>query len=283
MKYKSVQLKTKDTLVKAATTFRKDQVDAYHRALESETNPRAKWVLETLIKNADAARKNKTPLCDDTGIPHVFIEMGDKKSLNAEMLCAVRSGIADGLRELPGRPMAVKGDDIQRIEQSAGLDQDSGALAMAPINFRIINDDIIRLHVLMQGGGPEIRGKTYRVFHQHKFSVVVDEILKWAVDGAAQLGCTPCVPAIGIGRTHFEASSLMLEAMIRGNFNVQNSIEQEITNRINESNIGPLGLKGNTTALATFLRVGPQRASGVRIVCLRLCCCVEPRTASVIL
>ena len=283
MKYNSVKLKAKETLVKAASTFRKDQMDAYHRALGNETNPRAKWVLETLLENAVTAKKNKTPLCDDTGIPHVFIEMGGEQSLSAEMLCAIRNGIADGLRELPGRPMAVKGDDIQRIEQSAGLDQDSGALAMAPINFRIINEDIIKLHVLMQGGGPEIRGKTYRIFHQHKLSVVVDEILKWAVDGAAKLGCTPCIPAIGIGRTHFEASSLMLEAMIRGNFNVQNSIEQEITNRINESNVGPLGLKGNTTALATFLRIGPQRASGVRIVCLRLCCCVEPRVANIIL
>ena len=56
-----------------------------------------------------------------------------------------------------------------------------------------------------------------------------------------------------------------------------------ITNRINKCNIGPLGLKGKTTALASFLRVGPQRASGVRIVCLRLCCCVEPRVASVLL
>ena len=90
-------------------------------------------------------------------------------------------------------------------------------------------------------------------------------------------------PAIGIGRTHFEAASLMLEAMIHGNFGIQNSIEREITNRINESNVGPLGLKGNTTALASFLRVGPQRASGVRIVCLRLCCCVEPRVANVLL
>ena len=73
----------------------------------------------------------------------------------------------------------------------------------------------------------------------------------------------------------------MLEAMAFAKFDVQNDIERGITRRINESQVGPLGMGGNTTALATFLRVGPQRASGVRIVCLRLCCCVEPRSASV--
>ena len=75
----------------------------------------------------------------------------------------------------------------------------------------------------------------------------------------------------------------ILEAMAMGRFDVQSSIEQEITKRLNASNVGPLGLGGGTTAFATFLRVGPQRASGVRIVCLRLCCCVEPRVASVLL
>ncbi len=94
------------------------------------------------------------------------------------------------------------------------------------------------------------------------------------------LGCTPCAPAIGIGRTHFEAASLMLDAMIHGKFDIQNDIEREITRRVNETQVGPLGLGGDTTALATFLKIGPQRASGVRIVCLRLCCSVEPRTAS---
>ena len=59
------------------------------------------------------------------------------------------------------------------------------------------------------------------------------------------------------------------------------SLYLEITKRVNESNIGPLGLHGRTSVLATFVKVGPQRASGVRIVCLRPCCCFEPRTASI--
>lgn len=275
--------KVKKTLIEAASSYREDQIKAFKSAISNERNPRAKWILENMLENAYVANKNKTPLCDDTGIPHVILEVGKNKSISGEMLNYIHEGIAEGLRKLPGRPMAVKGNSIERIEQSSGLYDDPSKLEPPPIIIKEIDEDVIRLYILMQGGGPEIRGKTYRIFHQHSINVVVDKIVEWAKEEVSNLGCTPCVPAIGIGRTHFESASLMLEAMAKGNFGIQNNIEKEITEKINKSNVGPLGLKGNTTALATFLNIGPQRASGVRIVCLRLCCCVEPRVANVIL
>ena len=76
---------------------------------------------------------------------------------------------------------------------------------------------------------------------------------------------------------------MMLQAQTDGRYDVQSEMEAEITRRVNEANIGPLGLGGNTSVLATFLKVGPQRASGVRIVCLRPSCCFEPRIATVLL
>ena len=278
---KSIQSKIKDAVIRASTVFSEDKKAVLRKAIERETNPNARWVLELTLENAETAEKNLCPTCDDTGIPHVFLEVGGDRAVSADMLQTIQQGVVAGMRALPCRPMAVKGDDVQRLEQSVGLDDDPGALALAPIRIKTVDEDVVRLHLLMQGGGPEIRGKTYRVFHQHKLSVIVDEIVSWATEAAGQLGCTPCSPAIGIGRTHFEAASLMLEAMAYGRFNVQSPIEKEITDRINQSHIGPLGLGGSITALATFLNVGPQRASGVRIVCLRLCCCVEPRVASI--
>lgn len=74
---------------------------------------------------------------------------------------------------------------------------------------------------------------------------------------------------------------MMLQALVDGTYDVQGRMEQEITNRVNEADIGALGLHGNTSVLGTFLKVGPQRASGVRIVCVRPCCCFEPRIATV--
>ena len=65
----------RDTLVTAGSTFREDKKVAYRRAIEKEHNEKAKWVLETVLENAEAAQKNRSPLCDDSGIPHlVFLQ-----------------------------------------------------------------------------------------------------------------------------------------------------------------------------------------------------------------
>lgn len=271
----------RDTLVNAGSTFKQDKKDAYARAIASETNEKAKWVLQTILDNADAAETHKSPLCDDTGIPHLVLEVGPNAAVTGNMLDAIRQGVAEGLRKLPGRPMGIMGDDSHRIDQSGGLNPDSAGVEPSPILIRRTEEDVVRLHILMFGGGPAIRAKTYRVFHKHNTQVVLDEIVNWAKEGVSLLGCSPCTLAIGIGRSHFEASSLMVQALVDGNYNVQSKMEQEITRRVNEADIGPLGLHGDTSVLATFMKVGPQRASGVRIVCVRPCCCFEPRIASV--
>ena len=133
--------------------------------------------------------------------------------------------------------------------------------------------------VLMLGGGPTIRGITQRVFHKHSVEVVIDEIVNRAIPAVSQLGCSPCTLAIGIGRSQFDAISMMMEAMAKGDFSKQSDFEKQITERVNEANLGPLGLGGKHSVLATFAKIGPQRASGVRIVALRPCCCFEPRRA----
>lgn len=270
-----------NTLVKAGSAFSPDKKEAYENAARVETNPQARWVLETILKNAEAAEKHGSPLCDDTGIPHVLVEIGPHASVNGLLLDSIREGIRQGLRRLPGRPMAVRGSDMQRLDQSLGMYDDPGELLSAPILLRNTEEDVIRVHLLMFGGGPAIRGKTYRVFHKHSVQTVVDEIVSWATDSTAMLGCTPCTLGIGIGRSHYEAASMMLQALVDGTYDRQSELEKEITQRVNATGVGALGLSGDTTVLATFLKVGPQRASGVRIVCLRPCCCFEPRIASV--
>ncbi len=271
----------KKALVAAGSTFREDKKEAYRQAINKESNEQARWVLQTILENAEAAEKNRSPLCDDSGIPHLVLEVGEDCAVTGRMLDEIRQGITEGLRALPGRPMGIMGDDSHRIDQSGGLNPDSAGVEPAPILLRRCKENIIRLHILMFGGGPAIRAKTYRVFHKHSTQVVLDEIVNWATEGVNQLGCTPCTLAIGIGRSHFEAASMMLQAQVDGRYDVQSEMEQEITRRVNEAKIGPLGLGGDTSVLATFLKVGPQRASGVRIVCVRPTCCFEPRIATV--
>ena len=271
----------RDALVEAGSTFREDKKEAYRKAIAEEQNARARWVLEHILENALVAERNCSPLCDDTGIPHLVLEVGPDCSVTGRMLDEIREGVRQGLRKLPGRPMGILGDDSHRIDQSGGLDPDSAGVEPAPILIRRCGENVLRLHILMFGGGPAIRAKTYRVFHKHSTQVVLDEIVNWAREAVAQLGCSPCTLAVGVGRSHFEASSLMLKAQVDGRYDSQSEMEQEITRRVNEAGIGPLGLGGGTSVIATFMKVGPQRASGVRIVCLRPACCFEPRISTV--
>ena len=277
----SIIEKVADCLVRAGSTFREDQKEAYRKAIADEKLESACWVMRQVLENALVAEERRSPLCDDTGIPHLFLEVGPNKSVTGALLEEIKEGVRQGLRQLPGRPMAIKGDDYARIDQSGGLDEDSGALVASPILIKPVNEDILRLTVLMLGGGPAIRGITQRVFHKHSVDIVIDEIVNRAMPAVSQLGCSPCTLAIGIGRSQFEATSLMMEAMANGDFGVQSDFEKRITEKVNEANVGPLGLGGKHSVLATFVKVGPQRASGVRIVALRPCCCFEPRRASV--
>jgi fumarate hydratase subunit alpha len=278
---KEISKKIAETLIKAGTTFRADQMDAYEKAIVSETNERAKWVLETILENAKVAQDTASPLCDDTGIPHVLIEIGKDRCLSGAVMAAIQEGIAAGLRAMPGRPMALRGDAIQRLEQSGGIDGDAGAVLPAPFLIKSADEnDVLRVHILLYGGGPAIRGQVKSVFHKHCMSVVIDEIVTLASEGVSKLGCTPCTLSIGIGRSQFEATALMMEAQVYGKYDIQNDLEKEITSRVNAAGPGPLGLGGDHSVLATFLRVGSQRASGVRIVSIRPDCCFEPRVAS---
>ena len=273
--------KVSDSIIKASSNLSDDKRNALKLAIENETNENASWALTQILKNYEAAEKTKFPLCDDTGIPHVIVELGAGREITSDLISQINEGIYLGLNRLPARPMAVKGNRIERVEQSQGLYDDPGL--MKPASFLIDNaenPDTLNIHFLLQGGGPEIRAKTYRVYHKRSFDVVIGQAIDWLRDSLKLLGCTPSIPSIGIGRTHYEASSLMLKSMIYGNLCNPSDEEMFVTQKLNQTNIGPLGLGGNTTVLGTFIEIGNQRASGVRIVSVRPSCFVEPRKST---
>lgn len=278
------------TIIDASTTLSCDKYDALKRAIELEDNENAKWALEKILENYKVAQDIKFPLCDDTGIPHVIVEIGDERELSGKLINQIHRGIELGLNNLPARPMAVIGDEVQRINQSEGLFEKPGMLRPAPILIdngldehsykRDISPDTLNIHFILEGGGPEIRAKTLRVYHKRSFDNVINTACEWLEESLKMLGCTPSIPAIGIGRTHYEATSLLLKAITYGNLDNQSEHEKRITNRLNKTDIGPMGFGGKTTVLGTYLNIGNQRASGVRIVSIRPSCFVEPRVAT---
>ena len=288
--YMTISDEVSKSIVKASTALSKDKYNALKKAIANEDDANARWALEIILKNYQVAEKTKFPLCDDTGIPHVIIELGSERQITGDLIKQIHEGIYDGLNNLPARPMAVKGNDIERIEQNKGLYDEPGMLRPASILIdhaddessykRDISPDTLNIHFLLEGGGPEIRSKTYRVYHQRSFENVISTACEWLESSLKMLGCTPSIPSIGIGRTHYEATSLLLKSIAYGNLDNQSNVEREITERLNDSGIGPLGFGGKTTVLGCYLNIGNQRASGVRIVSIRPSCFVEPRVAT---
>lgn len=278
------------SVIDASTTLTDDRLNALTKAIETEDNENARWALSQILQNYKVAYKNKFPLCDDTGIPHVIIEVGSEREISGELLNQINEGIALGLNNLPARPMAVKGNEIERIEQNKGLYEKPGMLKPASVLIdtgndessygRDISSDTLNVHFILEGGGPEIRAKTYRVYHKRSFYNVIDTACEWLSDSLKLLGCTPSIPSIGIGRTHYEANSLLLKSIAYGNLDNLSDVEGYVTDKLNKTGIGPLGLGGKTTVLGAYVNIGNQRASGVRIVAVRPSCFVEPRVAT---
>lgn len=86
MDYEYIAEQAKNTLIQAASTVTADKIEMYKKAIENETNDKAKWVLESILENILIAAENKSPLCDDTGIPHVVLEVGKKLSFRVVLL-----------------------------------------------------------------------------------------------------------------------------------------------------------------------------------------------------
>ena len=132
-----------NSIINASTSLSSDKLNALNKAIELEDNENARWALSQILENYKVAQETNFPLCDDTGIPHVVVEIGSEREITGELLNQIHDGIALGLNNLPARPMAVKGNEIERIEQSKGLFEIPGMLKPASILIDSHNKGIL--------------------------------------------------------------------------------------------------------------------------------------------
>ena len=104
---KTIIEKVAQCLVTAGSTFREDQKEAYRKAIADEKVESSCWVMKQVLDNALVAEERRSPLCDDTGIPHLFLEVGKNRAVTGELLEEIKEGVRQGLRQLPGRPMVM--------------------------------------------------------------------------------------------------------------------------------------------------------------------------------
>lgn len=263
--------------IQANTLLRKDIFDALKRARSSEKNKRAKGILSEIIENACIAKKEKMPICQDTGMAVVFCEIGQDLSIEGgDLTKAINDGVRDGYRKGFLRKSVVE-SPIARIN--------TGTNTPAVIHTKIVPGNRLKIVVSPKGFGSENKSRIKMLMPTASLSDIKDFVLDVVKECGAG-ACPPLVLGIGIGGTFEKAAELAKLALLRpiNEKNTEKSIgafEKELLNAINKLNIGPMGLGGKTTALGVNVLTFPTHIAGLPVaICIS---CHATRSAEKIL
>ncbi len=232
-----------EVLRRAHTELPEDVVTALRKAYEEEENEVARKNLEAILKNVEAAKKLRVPMCQDTGIPVFFVELGRELDIDFDLSAAIVEGVRRATREIPLRPNAVH--PITR--ENSG---DNTGIAVPPIDISIVDGDALKIAVLPKGAGSE-NMSTLRMMLPSE----VNKLKAAIVEVVAMAGGKPCPPVVlgvGIGGTFDLAAKLAKKALLR-NVLEMDDFEREVLEAVNSLGIGPMGMGGRTTALAVLI------------------------------
>ncbi|ABS34733.1 fumarate hydratase [Clostridium botulinum] len=239
----------------------KDVDDKIVQCREVETWNIAREVLQTIEENIHIARKENIPLCQDTGMACIFIEMGqDVHVIGGFLEDAVNEGVAEGYNEGYLRKSIVS-DPIERIN--------TGDNTPAVIYYNIVQGDKIKITVAPKGFGSENMSKIAML----KPADGLEGIKNFILDVVKEAGPNPCPPiviGVGIGGTFDKCAYLSKKALLRS-IDLRNKnkfykdLEEELLEKINSLGIGPQGFGGKTTALAVNIETFPTHIAGLPV------------------
>lgn len=238
-----------------------DIMTGFQQALKNECSPLGIEVLERLIENAEIAQRERVPMCQDTGMAVIFVEIGqDLHVVGGDLTEAINEGVRRGYERGYLRKSVVK-DPFERVN--------TGDNTPAVIHYDIVSGDSLHLVVAPKGFGSENMGD----LKMCKPSEGLEGVMQFVVDTVERAGGNPCPPVIvgvGVGGTMEKATFLAKKSLLRevGKHNPEERlarIEQELLDRINRLGIGPQGYGGVTTALAVNLEVYPTHIAGLPV------------------
>jgi fumarate hydratase subunit alpha len=242
-----------------------------------EKNPTAKGILNDLIENAEAAVSENIPVCQDTGMTVVFLEIGQDVRVEGDTpSVAVNKGVSAGYTEGYLR-CSVVADPLRR--------KNTNDNTPAIIYTEIVPGDKIKIDVCPKGFGSENMSKQKMMLPSNSLKDVEDFVFE-VVKTAGSNPCPPMVVGVGIGGD-FEYSAFLSKKALCRDIKIKNpdpyyaESEERLLRRINESNIGPQGFGGDTTALAVMIESFPTHIAGLPVA-VNIGCHVT-RHASVIL
>lgn len=240
------------------------------KAKEEEKSEIGKKVLNQLQKNLQIADKEVIPICQDTGMAVIFLEVGQEIHFQGGSLeDAINEGVRQGYEEGYLRKSVVK-DPIQR--------ENTKDNTPAIIHYSIVPGDKVKITVAPKGFGSENMSRVFMLKPADGIEGVKDAILT-AVKDAGPNACPPMVVGVGIGGT-FEKCALMAKQALTRNVEEHSEIpyvkelEIEMLEKINGLGIGPGGLGGTTTALAVNINTYPTHIAGLPVA-INICCHVN--------
>ncbi len=233
---------TSRAYARAVTTLPPDVEAALNRALAEETDPVARGELENILENISLARKGHIPLCQDTGVPVVYVTLPPTVPFEDELFDAIAAGVRRATIEVPLRPNVV--DPVTRHNTG-----DNVGVGMPAVHVR--PGARLSVTVLPKGAGAENMSRIEMLLPS-EVEKIPDVVVRCVLEAGAR-PCPPLVLGVGIGGTFDLAAALAKEALLEP-IDTMDSYENAIRDAVNRLGIGPMGLGGVTTALAVKVR-----------------------------
>ncbi len=260
----------KEMCIQANHFLSEDMDIAMKKAVETEEAPLGKQILTQLQENLKIAGEDMIPICQDTGMAVVFIEVGQEVHFEGGSLTdAINEGVRQGYVEGYLRKSVV-GDPIIR--------ENTKDNTPAVIHYNIVPGDKVKIKVAPKGFGSENMSRVFMLKPADGIEGVKNAILT-AVRDAGPNACPPMVVGVGIGGT-FEKCALMAKDALTREVGTHSDIqwvkdlEEEMLETINKLGIGPGGLGGTTTALAVNVNTYPTHIAGLPVG-INICCHVN--------
>jgi fumarate hydratase subunit alpha len=269
--------KVKEMCIEANYALPKDIYALLKKGISQEEMPLSKGTLEVIKRNADIAKSKKRPICQDTGMACIFIELGQDVHIEGNLTDAINEGVRQGYVEGYIRKSVVADPLFER--------KNTNDNTPALIHYEIVPGDKLKIIVAPKGFGSENMCQLKML----KPSDGVEGVKQFVLDTVEQAGPNPCPPiviGVGIGGNFENVALLSKKAMLKdANEHHEDprysALEKELLESINALGIGPAGYGGATTALSLHIETLPTHIAG--LPCAVSICCHVARHKEMVL
>lgn len=248
--------------IEANCILNDDILNSFEKYIKEETSPIGKEIIENIIENAHIAKQKNMPVCQDTGMAVVFIEIGQEVYIEGGLLeDAVNDGVRKGYIEGYLRKSVVNDPVIKRINTKDNTP--------AIIHYSIVKGNKLKITVAPKGFGSENMSRIFMLKPAEGREGVIKSVIK-AIEEAGPNPCPPMVVGVGLGGNFEYCAYLAKKALLRPvGVNSQKDylkeIEEEILEKANNTGIGPQGLGGKTTVLWVAAEDYPTHIAGMPV------------------